>query len=130
MSVIILLVALVLALAAGYFFLQWKCPSKKDKLQSLTESAELEEKIDFSDSENITSAEIKEKKKELEEGIKKIKALQKKKENELTEEESKALANLPVLQEIQTLTRDVQKTKDFGKRVYGTWDMFMPEEFP
>lgn len=122
MSTIILLVTLILALVAGYFFLQWKCPSKKDKIQSLEESIELEEKIEFSDSENMTPVEIKEKKNQLNQEIKKIKELQKKKTDELTEEDNKNLTNLPVLQEIQTLVQSVNSKEDLDKKVYGGWD--------
>ncbi|CAG8574928.1 45127_t:CDS:2 [Gigaspora margarita] len=89
MSAIILLVALILALAA-------------------------EEKIEFSDSENITSAEIKE--------------LQKKKTEELTEEDNENLANLPVLQEIQTLAQNVNNKEDLDKKVYEEHKRWMTDK--
>ena len=57
--------------------------------------------------------------------VKKIKELQKKKTDELTEEESKDLSKLPTLQEIQALTQDIQKAEDFNRKVYGTWDYVM-----
>jgi uncharacterized protein HemX len=122
MSALILLIALILALAAGYLFLQWKCPSKKDKMQQLVENVELEEEIDFNDLETLTPNQIKEVKSKLGEETKKLKELQKKKTDELTEEESKDLANLPTLQEIQALAQDIQKVEDLGKKVYGTMD--------
>ncbi|CAG8619325.1 1161_t:CDS:2 [Ambispora gerdemannii] len=83
---------------------------------------ELEEEFDVNDLETLTPAQIKDLKTKLGEGMKKMKELQKKKTEELTEEESKALANLPNLQEVQTLTQDIQKTEDFSKKVIGTWD--------
>jgi len=84
------------------------------------ENVELEEEIDFNDLETLTPSQIKEVKSKLGEGTKKLKELEKKKSDELTEEESKALANLPALQEIQALTQDIQKAEDLGKKVYGT----------
>ena len=122
MSAIILLISLILALAAGYFFLQWKCSSKKEKLEQIVESNELEEYNDISELENLSPSEIKTKKKELEEGIKKVKELQKKKSDELSEEEQKSLNSLPALQEIQILFQEVEKKEDLGKKVYGMWD--------
>ena len=122
MSALILLIALILALVAGYFFLQWKCPSKKDKIQQTMENVELEEELDLNDLETLTPSQIKDLKSKLGEGIKKVKELQKKRNDELTEEESKALVNLSALQEIQALTQDIQKAEDLGKKVYGTWD--------
>jgi len=58
----------------------------------------------------------------LETKAKETKELKKKKTDELSEEEKKYLANLPYLQEVQELTRDVQKAEDLGKKVYGMWD--------
>lgn len=86
------------------------------------ESVELEEELDFNDLETLTPNQIKELKSKLGEGMKKLKELQKKKSDELTEEENEALVNLPTLQEVQALTQDIQKTEDLGKKVYGTWD--------
>jgi len=86
------------------------------------EKVELEEEIDFNDLETLTPSQIKEVKSKLGEGMKKLKELQKKKTDELTEEESKALANLPTLQEIQALAQDIQKVEDLSKKVYGTMD--------
>ncbi|CAG8702746.1 43640_t:CDS:2, partial [Gigaspora margarita] len=97
------------------------CPSKKEKLeQTLENISETEKDLDFSELE--TPSQIKDLKTKLGEEIKKVKELQKKKTDKLTEEESKALANLPVLQEVQTLVQDVEKKADFDKKVYGTWD--------
>jgi len=84
------------------------------------EGVELEEELDFNDLETLTPSQIKELKGKLGEEIKQAKELQKKKTDELTEEESKTLANLPTLQEVQSLTQDIQKTEDLGKKVYGT----------
>jgi hypothetical protein len=84
------------------------------------ENVEAEENFDLNDLETLTPAQIKEWKTKTGEGIKKIKELQKKKTDELSEEEKKALTNLPTLQEIQTLMQDIQKTEDFSKKVYGT----------
>ena len=84
------------------------------------EKVELEEEIDFNDLETLTPNQIKEIKSKLGEEAKKLKELQKKKTDELTEEESKALANLPTLQEVQALTQDIQKVEDLSKKVYGT----------
>ena len=86
------------------------------------EGVELEEELDFNDLETLTPSQIKELKGKLGEEIKQAKELQKKKTDELTEEESKTLANLPTLQEVQSLTQDIQKTEDLGKKVYGTMD--------
>jgi len=87
------------------------------------ENVELEEEIDFNDLETLTPSQIKELKGKLGEEIKQAKELQKKKTDELTEEESKTLANLPTLQEVQALTQDIQKVEeDLSKKVYGTMD--------
>ena len=85
MSIIVLLISLILALAAGYFFLQWKCPTKKDKLVQLVETNELEEEfktltsLELSELENLSPSQIKELKTKFGEGMKTIKELQKKK---------------------------------------------------
>jgi len=84
------------------------------------ENVELEEEMDFNDLETLTPNQIKELKSKLGEGTKKLKELQKKKADELTEEENKALDNLPILQEVQVLTQDIKKTEDLSKKVYGT----------
>jgi hypothetical protein len=55
----------------------------------------------------------------LGEQVKKVKELQKKKTDELSEEENKALTNLPTLQEVQILTQDINSKEDLGKKVYG-----------
>jgi uncharacterized protein YeaO (DUF488 family) len=84
------------------------------------ENVEVEEDFNFNDLETLTPSQIKELKTKMGEEIKKVKEFQKKKTDELSEKESKALSNLSALQEIQTLVQDIQKTEDLGKKVYGT----------
>jgi hypothetical protein len=86
------------------------------------ESVESEEELDLNDLETLTPSQIKDLKNKLGEEMKKMKELQKKKVDELSEEESKALTNLPALQEVQALTQDIQKVEDLGKKVYETLD--------
>jgi hypothetical protein len=128
MSVIVLLTALILALASGYFFLQWKCPSKQEKLQEIVEKNELEEEfktftgLELSELADLSPQQIKEFKTKFGEGMKTVKELQKKKTDELSEEEQKSLNSLPALQEVQGLVSEVEKKEDLGKKVYGMWD--------
>jgi hypothetical protein len=89
-------------------------------LQQIAENAaELDEYVNVSELENLSPQEIKTKKAELNEGIKKIKEFQNKKAEELSEEEQKALNNLPALQEIQTLIQKIEKKEDLAKKVIG-----------
>jgi len=120
MSAFILLIALVLALAAGYFFLQWKCPSKHEKLLEIVEKNELEG-INVR-KEDLSPSEIKEFKNQLSEEIKETKELTKKKSEELSEEEQQVVDSLPALQEIQGLVSEVQKKEDLSSKVYSYWD--------
>jgi hypothetical protein len=51
--------------------------------------------------------------------MKTVKELNKKKNEELSEEEQKSLNNLPALQEIQGLVSEVSKKEDLSSKVYG-----------
>jgi hypothetical protein len=122
LAIIILLISIGLAIYAGYLFVEWKCPTKVTKLVQLCEQLELKEdqkQLTLEDLEQITPGEIKTAQKEFGEEIKKLQTLNKKKEEERSEEEEKELEQLPVLLEIQTLTKGVTNKEDLQSKVIG-----------
>ncbi|KLL03782.1 MAG: hypothetical protein MRECE_9c041 [Mycoplasmataceae bacterium CE_OT135] len=120
-SGVIILISFILAAGVAYWFLQWKCPTKQEKLTQIMEQA-AEEATDDLDFANITPVEIKKMKSEVDQEVKKNQALQKKKPEELSEEEAKDLAELPQVLEAQSLLCGVEKKEDFQKKVYSYWD--------
>lgn len=121
-SGVIILISFILAAGVAYWFLQWKCPTKQEKLTQIMEQAE-EETTDDLDFANITPAEIKKMKSEVDQEVKKTQALQKKSGGEeLNEKEAKDLADLPQMQETKSLLQGVEKKEDFQKKVYSYWD--------
>ncbi|KLL03619.1 MAG: hypothetical protein MRECE_12c038 [Mycoplasmataceae bacterium CE_OT135] len=122
-SGVIILISLILAVGAAYWFLQWKCPTKQEKLTQIMEQTAAEEVNNDLDFANLTPAEIKKMKSELAQEIKKTQALQKKSGGEeLSEKEEQDLAELPHALEAQSLLCGVEKKEDFQKKVYSYWD--------
>ena len=120
-ALIILLASLLLAAGSAYWFLQWKCPTIKEKVIQLVE-AQGEEAEEFNELSESSPAKLKEGKKKLAEEITKAKKLKSKKSEELEEAEQESLDKLPTLEEIQTLVQKVEKKEDLDKKVYGYWD--------
>ncbi|KLL02799.1 MAG: hypothetical protein MRECE_44c008 [Mycoplasmataceae bacterium CE_OT135] len=121
-SGVIILISFLLATGVAYWFLQWKCPTKQEKLTQIMEQTaeEISNDLDFA---NLTPAEIKKMKSELAQEIKKTQALQKKSGGEeLSEKEEQDLAELPQALEAQSLLHGVEKKEDFQRKVYSYWD--------
>ena len=142
-ALIIFLVSLALAVSAAYFFLQWKCPTRLEKLTQITEETKAlipEEKSDRKndfDPEQWTDsspAEIrqaksklikiqKELKKEITETQEKIKNESDEDKKTKKQEELEIMHELtPKLAEIASVVQPVEKKEDLSKKFYGIWD--------
>lgn len=120
-EIITILVSLLVASGAAYAFLQWKSPTRKEKLASINEKLpEQEFTISNLLEEEITQTQITLDKKKLATEIAKTKQIQKKKAKEISEKEQERLESLPYLEETQALLKEVAKKEDLAKRVYSS----------
>ena len=143
MALIILLASLALAAGAGYLFLQWKCPTKQEKLTQLAEEIksivpeEANNQAGDLDPEQLIEAspsEIRQAKrkltkvqKELKEEITKTqKAIKEEADEDEKTKKQEGLEQLheldPKLTEVVSIIQPVQKKEDFQQKVYGLWD--------
>ncbi|MEG7978360.1 MAG: hypothetical protein NY202_00070 [Mollicutes bacterium UO1] len=76
----------------------------------------------LTDLDNMNTTQINDAKRQIQETIKKTKEFSKKKSDELSEPEQKAVANLTTLQEVQAIWQEVKQPEDLNKKVPSYWD--------